>query len=320
MISADDYENLKKYGTYTVSVNYNDVTTNLTLNIITNNYVVKVVYPDNKPVTSGVSVQWCTGNNCFLPVAVNNQGLAEIELENGDYYIHIEGIPTGYTYDPNIYTTSANNKFVELGISPTGVYKNANNINEATTPLSQYKYDDDGNLVYPIGATIGCQMHYESYLFCDTLKWVNNEWINYILPQTYWARSHRSAPFERLINWWNMAVKNKNVNLYAGMGIYMWTSSTTEAYEQLKISDSLENVMGTSIYSYKQVQQGYHNTDTAAKTQMSLVKTKMWTSKVVAPEITGFDAVELGSVQNFMQYENTICFSALENAKFCIKT
>lgn len=212
----------------------------------------------------------------------------------------------------------ANNKFVQLGISPTGVYKNANNINEATTPLSQYKYDDNGNLVYPIGATIGCQMHYESYLFCDTLKWVNNEWINYILPQTYWARSHKSAPFERLINWWNMAVKNKNVNLYAGMGIYMWTSSTTESYEQLKISDSLENVMGTSIYSYKQVQQGYHNTDTAAKTQMSLVKTKMWTSKVVAPAITGFDAVELGSVQNFMQYENTICFSALENAKFYV--
>ncbi len=89
MISTEDYNNLKKYGTYTVSVNYNDVTTNLTLNIITNNYVVKVVYPDNKPVTSGVSVQWCTGNNCFLPVAVNNQGLAEIELENGDYYIHI---------------------------------------------------------------------------------------------------------------------------------------------------------------------------------------------------------------------------------------
>lgn len=211
-----------------------------------------------------------------------------------------------------------NNKFVQLGISPTGVYKNANSSSEANTPLSEYRYDDNGNLVYPIGSTTGCQMHYESYLYCDTLKWVNNEWINYILPQTYWARSHSLAPFERLINWWNMAVKNKNVNLYAGMGIYMWTSSTSEAYEQLKISHSLENVLGTSIYSYKQVQQGYHNTNTSAKTQMNLVKSKMWTSKVVAPIVAGFEEQELGSVDNFMQYKNTICFSALENAKFYI--
>lgn len=151
MISADDYENLKKYGTYTVSVNYNDVTTNLTLNIITNNYVVKVVYPDNKPVTSGVSVQWCTGNNCFLPVAVNNQGLAEIELENGDYYIHIEGIPTGYTYDPNIYTTSANNKFVEIKLlslssiaSGDGTDPNPYELKEGTTNLTFEKRSNEG--------------------------------------------------------------------------------------------------------------------------------------------------------------------------------
>ena len=211
-----------------------------------------------------------------------------------------------------------NNKFVQLGISPTGVYKNANNITEATTPLSEYKYDENGNLVYPIGATVGCQMHYESYLYCDTLKWVNNEWINYILPQTYWARSHKSAPFERLINWWNMAVKNKNVNLYAGMGIYMWTSTASEAYEQLRITDSLENVLGTSIYSYKQVQEGFNNTNSNAKAQMNLVKTNMWNSKVVAPIVSGFEEQELGSVDNFIQYQNTICFSALENAKFYI--
>ncbi len=114
MISDTDYAKLSGYGTYTVSVTYEDVTTNLTLNLVTNNYAVKVVYPDNTPVTSGVSVQWCTGNNCFLPEPVNSQGIAEIELDDGDYYIHIEGVPTGYTYDPNAYTTSADNKFVEI--------------------------------------------------------------------------------------------------------------------------------------------------------------------------------------------------------------
>lgn len=112
-------------------------------------------------------------------------------------------------------------------------------------------------MVYPTGATIGCQMHYESYLYCDTLKWVNNEWINYILPQTYWSTSHSRAPFEKLINWWNMAVKNKNVNLYAGMGIYMWKDTAGEAVKQLNITSGLENVLGTSIYSYGEINEAY---------------------------------------------------------------
>ncbi|MFR7880233.1 MAG: family 10 glycosylhydrolase [Christensenellales bacterium] len=98
-------------------------------------------------------------------------------------------------------------------------------------------------------------MHYESYLYCDTLKWVNNEWINYILPQTYWAQNHSLAPYEKLINWWNQAVSKKNVNLYAGMGIYMWLNNANEAYEQLVINDALENVQGTSIYSYNRLLQ-----------------------------------------------------------------
>ena len=29
--------------------------------------------------------------------------------------------------------------------------------------------------------------HYSSYLFADTVKWCNNGWINYVLPQSYWA-------------------------------------------------------------------------------------------------------------------------------------
>ena len=77
-------------------------------------YSVKVVYPDNTPVTSGVTVQWCVGDMCFLPQAVNANGVAYIELEDGDYYIHLNNVPTGYTYNPNAYTTSATNKNITI--------------------------------------------------------------------------------------------------------------------------------------------------------------------------------------------------------------
>lgn len=211
-----------------------------------------------------------------------------------------------------------NNRYVQLGISPTGVYKNANTPAEAATPLSEYRYNENGDLVYPIGATTGCQMHYESYLYCDTLKWVNNEWINYILPQTYWSTTHGRAPFEKLINWWNMAVKNKNVNLYAGMGLYMWPSETGEARKRLDITDKLENVKGTSIYSYGSIRDGINGTNDYLWGQMATVKTYHWDKKTVATEIKGFDPIKLGSVENFVVNGNSISFSKMNDAKFYI--
>lgn len=222
-----------------------------------------------------------------------------------------------------------NHRFVQLGIAPTGVYKNADSQTEANTPLSSYRYDTNGNLTYPKGATLGCQMHYGSYLYCDTLKWVNNEWINYILPQTYWAIDHDRAHFDKLINWWAKAVKNKNVNLYAGMGIYMWLNCkengrSDEAYEQLQITKGLSNVKGTSIYSYEQVGEAYKNKDKpapsgyGAQVQMTEVKEKVWYNKAILPEIAGFSSEQIGSVKNFKQDGHTITFDRLDNAKFYI--
>ena len=87
----------------------------------------------------------------------------------------------------------------------------------------------------------------------------------------------------------NQAVSKKNVNLYAGMGIYMWLNNANEAYEQLVINDALENVQGTSIYSYKQIAAAYNNTDASAKEQMNDVKNYVWKNKTILPKVQGFN-------------------------------
>lgn len=211
-----------------------------------------------------------------------------------------------------------NNRYVQLGIAPTGVYQNASNETEANTPLSEYVYNSNGNLTYPRGATIGCQNHYESYLYCDTLKWVNNEWIDYIIPQTYWSTTHSRAPFEKLINWWNMAVKNKDVNLYSGMGIYMWLTQTNQAYTHLAITSNLENVLGTSIYSYEEVRNAYTSDDAYAKVQMSKVKSSAWKNLSILPGVKSFESVKPGAVTDLIVEDNTVSFSAVDDAKFYI--
>lgn len=117
MISDTDYAKLATEGSHTITITYEgkDVTVTLVVKLpVDNRYSAKVLYPDNAPVTSGVTVQWCVGDMCFLPQAVNGEGMAYIELEDGEYYIHLNNVPEGYTYDPNAYVVTAENKYVEI--------------------------------------------------------------------------------------------------------------------------------------------------------------------------------------------------------------
>lgn len=116
MISSTDYAKLSTEGTYTVTVSYKGFNASLSLTIVepvNNNYTVKVVYPDGTAVNGGVSVQWCS-TYCLLPVVVNSQGIAENEIDDDTYYVHIDNIPQGYTYDPNAYVATPDNKHIVI--------------------------------------------------------------------------------------------------------------------------------------------------------------------------------------------------------------
>lgn len=120
MISAADLALLAVPGTYEITINYEGCTAKCEITIVDNRYSVAVVYPDGTPVSSGVSVQWCTGNICLLPVFVNSNGVAYNACDDANYYIHIEGIPAGYTYDPNAYTANADNKNITIKLISLG--------------------------------------------------------------------------------------------------------------------------------------------------------------------------------------------------------
>lgn len=131
MIPSADQAKLITAGTHTISVKYLGKETTFTITIVEPEaakeyFTVKVVYPDGTPVNGGVHVQWCTGNICELPVVVNEEGIATLEREEGDYYIHIEHIPAGYTYDPNAYTTNTENKNVVITLLPLSTFQTGN--------------------------------------------------------------------------------------------------------------------------------------------------------------------------------------------------
>ena len=117
MISQADISKLASEGTHTITVTYEEKNTTITIvvkNPVDDRYSAKVVYPDNTPVTSGVSVQWCLGDMCLKPVTVDANGMAYIDVEDAQYFIHINNIPEGYIYNPNAYVANKDNKHVEI--------------------------------------------------------------------------------------------------------------------------------------------------------------------------------------------------------------
>ena len=175
-----------------------------------------------------------------------------------------------------------NGKGVQLGISPTGIYRNGNGV---------VTYDKNGTAITNGSNTAG-QEHYNSYLFCDTKNWIDNEWIDYIMPQSYWAFTHSVAGYADVMDWWNKVVENKNVNLYSGIGIYMsvdggnysWGRQPYEVSNQILYTTKLKNVKGISFYSYASVRTIDSSTSQVAFKGLNRVLTEYFTEKVGTPE------------------------------------
>lgn len=127
------------------------------------------------------------------------------------------------------------NKKCQFGISPFGVWRNADKdpVNGSNTKAGQTNYDD---------------------LYADILLWLKNGWIDYVAPQLYWEFGHNAAPFEVLVDWWSRHTYGKNC--YIGLGIYKagindaWKDST-QLTRQIKYLRNTPHIQGMIFFSSK---------------------------------------------------------------------
>lgn len=89
---------------------------------------------------------------------------------------------------------------VEFGISPAGIW--------ASKTLNPAGSDTTST--------------YSSYysMYADTKHWVEEGWLDYIAPQIYWERGHKTADFTALLDWWCGVTKGTGVKLYIGLADY----------------------------------------------------------------------------------------------------
>jgi uncharacterized lipoprotein YddW (UPF0748 family) len=126
------------------------------------------------------------------------------------------------------------NKNCQFGISPFGVWRNADkDFNGSNTKAGVTNYDD---------------------LYADILLWLKKGWIDYVAPQLYWEIGHNLADYTTLIDWWSKNTYGKNC--YIGLGIYRAGSNTswkdkTQIPRQIEKLRNTPNINGMIFFSSK---------------------------------------------------------------------
>ena len=73
--------------------------------------------------------------------------------------------------------------WVKFGVSPFGIYRNLkSDPRRGSNTRGLQNYDD---------------------LYADVLKWVDEGWVDYNIPQIYWEIGHSAADYDTLIRWWS---------------------------------------------------------------------------------------------------------------------
>ena len=206
---------------------------------------------------------------------------------------------------------------VQLGIAPSGIWKSAGS-------SSYVSYDANGNAITNGSSTTSGYSHYGGTLFADTLKWINEEWIDYILPQTYWAIEHSTAGYPDLCDWWDKVVKYKKVNFYSALGLYQssstggssWYTSDLEGYNQIMYANKLENCKGTSVYTFANLSAKVYNPKSFARV------TEVWNKPAILPEIRTMDRIVsadiTGASVGITESGYKITFNEVDKAKFYV--
>lgn len=127
--------------------------------------------------------------------------------------------------------------WVKFGISPFGIYRNKKNSPEGSNTNGLECYGD---------------------LYADVIKWVNEGWVDYCVPQLYWKIGHRIADYATLIQWWNKYAAHRP--LFIGEDVVGTTKSPDLSNPQVSqmpakyaLHEQMPNVQGTVLWYAKAV-------------------------------------------------------------------
>jgi uncharacterized lipoprotein YddW (UPF0748 family) len=126
--------------------------------------------------------------------------------------------------------------WVKFGISPFGIWRNADTDRAGSDSRGLESHDA---------------------IYADTRTWVRQRWLDYVVPQLYWAIGFEKADYAKVLPWWSDLVRGTGVHLYIGQGDYRvgekgpW-SDPAQLDRQLALNDRYA-VNGSVHFSAKQI-------------------------------------------------------------------
>ncbi len=158
--------------------------------------------------------------------------------------------------------------YVKFGISPYAVWRNL-------------REDPRGSDSKSYGYT-----NYD-HLHADILLWMENGWVDYILPQLYFNIGYENADFAKLAKWWRD--NSAGVPVYAGLGTYKldkkskiaaWHSSE-EIYKQALMIRSMSSYQGACYFNAKNILENRLGVNGILK--------KLYKNPALVPSMRGFE-------------------------------
>jgi uncharacterized lipoprotein YddW (UPF0748 family) len=128
---------------------------------------------------------------------------------------------------------------VQFGASPRGVWKNKNSDSVMGSDTGYAK-----------------ESYYSDY--ADTVKWIKESYVDYVIPQVYWEMEHNVVPdkkvelYKTVTDWWVNIAQGSNVKLYIGHT----TDKDVVAAEidkQLQYNRQYSIIKGSTYYNTKSI-------------------------------------------------------------------
>lgn len=127
--------------------------------------------------------------------------------------------------------------WVKFGVSPFGIWANSSSVSGGS-------------------ATSGLQSY--SAVYADSRKWLQNDWIDYMVPQLYWSIGFPAADYNILLPWWNALGGRRH--LYSGMAAYKINANSDlnwnqpgEIPSQIRLNRTQNNFSGSVFFRAKNI-------------------------------------------------------------------
>ena len=117
-------------------------------------------------------------------------------------------------------------------------------------------------------------------LYSDVYKWMEEGWIDYVVPQMYFPFERKDVNYHDLTKWWSERCSETNTKLYIGQAIYQMGVNSTwsnplEIDYQIRFNQVYPNILGTILFTYHDLVPGRNAIKDAS---IALLKVR-WNSK-----------------------------------------